>query len=429
MSKRLLIYLPRAVYLIYNVVSYSSAYTKTAKERTFLDNMYPNGYEVSCMTDSKLDLKLLENLCNAFGPSGHEQEAQKVALEYAKKFGVEVLQDGIGSLIFKIGDSGPKIMIAGHVDEIGFIITNIKKDGYLQFHQLGGWWDQTLLTQEVVIRPSESDEKIIGVIGAPPPHVLTPEMRNKVVTKDKMYIDIGCSSVEEVKKLGIRVGDPAVPRADFRLMKRTRKEKKKEDDKDTKEETREVTLAVAKAFDDRIGVFVALETLRRISENNISLPNIVYFVSTVQEEVGLRGAKTSAQLIKPDIGFALDVDISGDSPGSEGLVQKMGKGVAISAGDGSMIPNPRFRKFALKIAEEKEIRHQPAFLKFGGTDAGQIHLAGIGAPSLFLGIPTRYIHSHNGMLDLEDVENAVQLLVEVLQKLDETAVKSFTAFE
>ena len=181
------------------------------------------------MTDLKLDLKLLENLCNAFGPSGHEDEAQKVALEYAKKFGVEVLQDGIGSLIFKKGDGGPKIMIAGHVDEIGFIISNIKKDGYLQFHQLGGWWDQTLLTQEVVIRPSEGDEKIIGVIGAPPPYMLTPEIRNKVVTKEKMYIDIGCSSEKEVKKLGIRVGDPAVPRADFRTMKRTRKEKKNED--------------------------------------------------------------------------------------------------------------------------------------------------------------------------------------------------------
>ncbi|MHA1135616.1 MAG: M42 family metallopeptidase [Candidatus Thorarchaeota archaeon] len=379
------------------------------------------------MVDLKLDLKLLEDLCNAFGPSGHEDEVQKVVLEYSKKFGVDVLQDGIGSLIFKKGDGGPKVMIAGHVDEIGFVITNIKKDGYLQFHQLGGWWDQTLLTQEVVIRPSEGDEKIIGVIGAPPPHVLTPEMRNKVVTKDKMYFDIGCSSAEEVKKLGIRVGDPAVPRADFRTMKRTRKEKKNADDKNSGQEERKVTLAVAKAFDDRIGVFIALEALRKISEENISLPNTVYFVSTVQEEVGLRGAKTSAQLIKPDIGFALDVDISGDSPDSEDLVQKMGSGVAISAGDGSMIPNPKLRKFVMKIAEEKEIRHQPAFLKFGGTDAGQIHLAGMGAPSLFIGIPTRYIHSHNGMLDLEDVESAVQLLVEVLKKLDAKTIESFTA--
>ncbi len=377
------------------------------------------------MTDFDLNLKFLEQLCNSFGPSGHEEEAQKIVHNYSKDYADEVLHDGLGSLIFKKGNSGPKIMLAGHVDEIGFVITNIKKEGYLEFHQLGGWWDQTLLTQEVMIQPFKG-EKVVGVIGAPPPHVLSAEMRSKVLTMDKMYIDVGCSSAAEVKKLGIRVGDPAVPVSYFRTMKRTRKEKKDEDDKDAKEETREVTLAVAKAFDDRIGVFITIEALRRISENNIKLPNTVYFCSTVQEEIGLRGAKTSAQMIKPDIGFALDVDISGDSPGSEGLVQKMGNGVSISAGDGSMIPNPKLRKFVMKIAEEKNIRHQPSFLKSGGTDAGQIHLAGMGAPSLFLGIPTRYIHSHHGMLDLSDVENAVQLMVEVLQKLDEKTVKSFS---
>jgi endoglucanase len=378
------------------------------------------------MADSKLDLKLLETLCNAFGPSGHEHEVQKIVQNYGKKYADEVLQDGLGSVIFRKGTGGPKIMLAGHVDEIGFVITEIKKDGYLMFHQLGGWWDQTLLTQEVVISPSNGEEKIIGVIGAPPPHVLSAEDRAKVVTKDKMYIDIGCSSKKEVEKLGIRVGDPAVPHAVFRTMKRTRKEKK-DDDNDAEEEVRDVTLGVAKAFDDRIGVFIVLEALRHISENNISLPNEVYFASTTQEEVGLRGARTASQMINPQIGFALDVDISGDSPGSEGLVQKMGKGVSISAGDGSMIPNPRLRKFVIDVAEEKNIRHQPAFLKSGGTDAGIIHLAGMGAPSLFLGIPTRYIHSHHGMLDLSDVENAVQLLVEVLQKLDEKTVESFTA--
>lgn len=376
------------------------------------------------MTEPDLNLKFLEQLCDAFGPSGHEEEAQKVVQKYGKEYADEILQDGLGSLIFRKGENGPKIMVAGHVDEIGFVITNIKKDGYLEFHQLGGWWDQTLLTQEVVILPFKG-EKVVGIIGAPPPHVLTPEMRSKVVTKDKMYIDIGCSSAKEVKDLGIRVGDPAVPVASFRTLKRTRKEKKNEEDKDSKEETREVTLAVAKAFDDRIGVFIALEALRRISENNIKLPNTVYFCSTVQEEIGLRGAKTSAQLINPDIGFALDVDIPGDSPGTEGIVPKMGKGVTISAGDSSMIPNPKLRKFVMAIAEEKGIHHQPSFTKAGGTDAGQIHLAGMGAPSLYLGIPTRYIHSHHGMLDTNDVESAVQLIIEVLQKLDEETIKSF----
>ncbi|MGQ4910879.1 MAG: M42 family metallopeptidase [Candidatus Thorarchaeota archaeon] len=378
------------------------------------------------MTDTKLDIKLLEELVNGFGPSGHEQEVQRIVHDYGKKYADEVLFDGLGSVIFRKGEGGPKIMIAGHVDEIGFVITEILKDGYLKLHQLGGWWDQTLLTQEVLIKPFEGDEKIIGIIGAPPPHILTPEKRNKVVTKDQMFIDIGCSSKEEVEKLGIRVGDPAVPLATFRTMKRRWKEKN-DDDKDGDGKEREVTLGVAKAFDDRIGVFIVLEALKRISEQGISLPNTVYFCSTTQEEVGLRGARTASQMLKPDLGFALDVDISGDSPDAKGLVQKMGHGVSISAGDGSMIPNPKLRRFVINVAEEKGIKYQPAFLKSGGTDAGIIHLAGMGAPSLFLGIPTRYIHSHHGMLDLGDVENAIQLLVEVLPRLDEETVKSFSA--
>ncbi len=377
------------------------------------------------MSNHRLDLKFLEKLCNAFGPSGHEHEVQSLVRDYASKFADEVSYDRLGSVIFRKGTDGPKIMIAGHADEIGFVITDIDKNGFLRFHQLGGWWDQTLLTQEVLIKPSKSDEKVVGVIGAPPPHILPAEMRNKVVTKDKMYIDIGCSSEDEVKELGIRVGDPAVPYSSFRTMERVRKEKKDPKDEKSEEVERKVTLAVSKAFDDRIGVFIALEALRRISEDGIALPNTVYFVSTVQEEVGLRGARTAAQKILPDIGFSLDVDISGDVPGAEGLVQKMGKGVSISAGDGSMIPNPRLRSFVLNIAESKNIRHQPAFLKAGGTDAGIIHLTGMGAPSLFIGVPTRHIHSHHSVLDLSDVEAAVDLLVEVLQGLDDSTVKGF----
>ncbi|NWF96803.1 MAG: M42 family metallopeptidase [Candidatus Thorarchaeota archaeon] len=377
------------------------------------------------MTPTRLDLKLLETLCNAFGPSGFEHEVQRIVRDYGSKYAEEVLHDRMGSLVFRRGKTGPKVMLAGHVDEIGFVITEIDKNGFLKFHQLGGWWDQTLLAQEVVIAPSEGKEKVIGIIGAPPPHVLSVEDRAKVMTKERMYFDIGCSSADEVKELGIRVGDPAVPYSFFRTMKRIKKEKDG-DDKDAKETTREAHLAVSKAFDDRIGVFIGLEVLKRLSEDKVGHQNSVYFVSTTQEEVGLRGAQTAAQMIMPDIGFSLDVDISGDVPSAEGLVQKMGKGVSVSAGDGSMIPNPRLRKFVLKVAEEMKIKHQPAFLKAGGTDAGAIHVTGSGVPSLFIGIPTRHIHSHHAMLDLDDVENAVQLLVEVIKRLDEKTVKSFT---
>ena len=381
------------------------------------------------MANQELDLELLEKLCNAFGPTGHEEEIQRIVRNYGQNYCTSVEYDRMGSVIFKkVGiDNGPKIMLAGHSDEIGFVITGIEKKGFLTFHQLGGWPDQSLLAQEVLIRPFKGGGKIIGIIAAKPPHVLTPEERNKVVKKENMHIDIGCYSEKEVKGLGIRIGDPAVPYAFFRTMIRQKKIDGNDKDKDAK--TKEVTLAASKAFDDRIGVFIILEVLRRLTVENINHPNTVYAVSTTQEEVGLRGARTSAQKILPDVGFALDVDISGDVPGTKGLVQKMGKGVCISAGDGSMIPNPRLRKFAIDTAEEKSISYQPAFLKVGGTDAGIIHLTGMGFASLFLGTATRHIHSHHGILDLEDVEASIQLLIEMIQKLDWNTVESFTRLQ
>ena len=175
-------------------------------------------------------------------------------------------------------------------------------------------------------------------------------------------------------------------------------------------------------------MFIVTQVLKRLVEENITHPNTVYFVSTTQEEVGLRGAKTSAQLIQPDVGFALDVDISGDLPGVE-VIQKMGSGVSISAGDSSMIPNPKLRKFVIEQAEKNKITWQPAFLPAGGTDAGIIHLTGVGAPALFIGIPTRHIHSHNGEVDLNDIEQAINLLVEVIKSLDESTVKSFAEMQ
>jgi putative aminopeptidase FrvX len=369
----------------------------------------------------RLDISLLETLCNAFGPSGSEEEVQRIVRDRGVKFADEVLYDKTGSVIFKkVGaEKGPKIMLAGHADEIGFVITSIDADGFLRFDQLGGWWDQTLLTQEVLIRPFSGEKKVIGVIGAKPPHLLSPEQSAKVVTKDMMYIDIGCKSKKEVLAMGIRIGDPAVPYAFFRTIERARASENEGGEEKT-------VLGVAKAFDDRIGVFIGLEVLRRLSEQKIMHPNTVYVVSTTQEEVGLRGAKTAAQLIEPDVGFALDVDISFDVPDAKGMNQKMGAGACISAGDGSMIPNPKLRRFVLDIAEQKGIRHQTSFLNMGGTDAGVIHLTGAGAPSLFIGVATRHIHSHHGMLDLGDVENAIDLLVEVIPKLSRETVDGFT---
>ncbi|MFX1283046.1 MAG: M42 family metallopeptidase [Promethearchaeota archaeon] len=371
----------------------------------------------------KLNIDQLEKWTNAFGPSGFELEVAKLIKEYVTDFAESVTQDKTGSIIFRKGSQGPKIMLAGHMDEIGFIITGINKQGYLTFNQLGGWWDQTLLSQRVIIRVRDGS-KITGIIVAKPPHILDPEERKKVVVKTKMFIDVGCKSKKEVEALGIKIGDPAVPDSKFELLKRVQITKKK----DKEEKKKEVTLAMAKGFDDRIGAFIAAEVMRRLKEENIEHPNQVYGVATVQEEVGLRGARTAAHVIQPDVGFALEVDIAGDVPGVEKTKAptEMSKGVSILTADASMIPNPRLKHFVLDIAKEKGITHQLSIILGGATDAGIIHITGAGCPSLVLGVPTRHIHSHNGILDLGDVENAVDLLTEVVKKLDQKTVDSFT---
>ena len=368
------------------------------------------------------NIDFLEKMCNAFGPPGHELEVARIVKDHVKNFCDEVYNDKTGSLIFKIGNTGPKIMIAGHIDEIGFLVTGIDKQGYLTFSQIGGWWDQSLLTQRVLIRTKEGNT-YRGIIAAPPPHVLPAEARTKVVTKDKMFIDVGCKSKKEIEELGIEIGDPIVPDSKFETIKRTQIEKK------NKEETKkDVTLAVGKAFDDRIGAFIAAEVIRRIKEENLQHPNQIYGVATVQEEVGLRGAQTSANVIQPDIGIALEVDIAGDVPGVSKLKapSEMSKGFSILAGDASMIPNPRFRHFVINVAKELKLDYQNSVVMGGGTDAGRIHLTGSGCPSLVIGIPTRHIHSHNGILDLADVEKAITLIVEVIKRLDQSTINSFT---
>jgi endoglucanase len=371
-----------------------------------------------------MNIDQLEKWTNAFGPSGFERDVAKLVKDYMTPFADEVLQDKTGSVIFKKGDKGPKVMLAGHIDEIGFLISGISKEGFLTFNQLGGWWDQVLLGQRIVIKTRDGT-KIKGIIIAKPPHILDPEDRKKVVTKDKMFVDVGCKSKKEVEILGIKIGDPAVPDATFELLKRTQIIK----DEETGEKKEEdVTLAVAKGFDDRIGAFIIAEVMRNIKEEKINHPNQIFGVATVQEEIGLRGARTSAQMIQPDVGFALEVDISGDVPGVKKIKSpaEMSKGPSIMVADGSMLPNPNLKHFVMDVAKEIGINYQLSHIFKGETDAGVMHITGSGCPSLVISIPTRHIHSHYGILDLSDVEKCITLLVELIKRLDKETIDSFT---
>ncbi|WP_153730599.1 M42 family metallopeptidase [Sporosarcina obsidiansis] len=358
----------------------------------------------------KLDktLEMLKELTDARGIPGNEREARDVMKKHIEPFADQIEHDGLGSLIaLKEGDTnGPKIMIAGHLDEVGFMVTRIDDKGFIYFQTVGGWWSQVMLAQRVSI-VTRSNETITGVIGSKPPHILPPEARKKPVDIKDMFIDVGAASKEEVLEWGILPGDMVVPYFEFTVMKNE-------------------NYLLAKAWDNRIGCAIAIEVMKQLKDENH--PNRVYSVGAIQEEVGLRGAKTATNKIQPDIGFAVDVGIAGDTPGisSKEAVGNMGEGPQILLYDASMVSHRGLRNFVVETAEDLGIPYQFATMAGGGTDAGSIHLSGTGIPTLAICIPTRYIHSHAAMLHREDFENTVRLLVELVKRLDTEKVKQIT---
>lgn len=348
-------------------------------------------------------LNMLKELTEAPGAPGSEGPARDVMEKYIKPYADEVYKDNLGSLIARKGNNGPKILIAGHLDEVAFMVSRITDEGFIKFQALGGWFDQVMLAQRVTIHTRKGE--VIGIIGSKPPHIMPPEQRKKPIEKKDMFIDIGASSKEEAEEFGVRPGDAIIPVSPFTELKNPK-------------------MLMAKAWDNRIGCAIAIEVLKRLQEE--SHDNTVFGVGTVQEEVGIRGAQTSVNTIQPDIAFAVDVGIAGDTPGisPDEAASKAGKGPQILLFDASMVPHTGLRDFVVDIAEEENIPFQYETLAGGGTDAGRFHLHGKGVPSLVIGIPTRYIHSHAGILNTDDFENAVELLVKVIKKLDDNAFKA-----
>jgi putative aminopeptidase FrvX len=349
-------------------------------------------------------LTMLKDLTDARGIPGNEKEARDVMENYIKPYADKVYTDNLGSLIAeKAGDkNGPKIMIAGHLDEVGFMVTRIDEKGFVYFQTVGGWWSQVMLAQRVTIMTAKGD--VTGVIGSKPPHILSAEARKKPVEIKDMFIDIGAADQAEAAEFGVRPGDSIVPYFEFTQLKNEK-------------------MLLAKAWDNRIGCAIAIEVLKQLKGQDH--PNIVYGVGTIQEEVGLRGAKTSTNMIKPDIGFGVDVGIAGDTPGisDQDADSKLGDGPQIILYDASMVSHKGVRDLIVDTAEEHSIPFQYATMAGGGTDSGSIHLTANGVPALSITVATRYIHSHAAILHRDDFENAVKLIVEAIKKLDNDKVK------
>lgn len=349
-------------------------------------------------------LTMMKNLTDANGISGFEYDVKKVMEGYLEPVSDELVNDNLGGVFGKKNahDGSRTLLIGGHLDEIGFMVTQIDDDGFLKFTPIGSWWNQVMLSQRMNITTEKG--VLTGVIGSKPPHVLSAEARKKNVEMKDMFIDIGVASKEEAIEAGVKPGDQITPHCDFTEMVNK-------------------NYLLAKAWDNRFGCSLAIEVLQNIKEEDVNIN--VASGATVQEEVGLRGAKVAANKIKPDLAIAVDVGVSWDTPGmsEKDGVGKMGEGPLVLLLDGSNIGHVGFRRHIEKVAEEKNIPVQWSALTGGGTDSGAFHVSNEGIPSVSIGVPLRYMHSNVSVLNKEDYNNAVTLVTEIVRSLDDSKVE------
>lgn len=326
--------------------------------------------------------ELLQKLTSVYGPSGNEELVSQVIREEIESYVDEIKVDVMGNLIaIKKGNgNGKRIMLAAHMDQIGLMVTHIDEKGFLRFANLGGISVANSICRRVIF---END--IVGVIGYE-----TEVDSWKDITLAKMFIDIGASSKEEAEKL-IKIGDVAVY---YPLFSESNGK------------------YISGAMDDRSGCALLVQTIKNIG----STPNDLYFVFTVQEELGLRGAKTSAYALDPDLGISVDVTATGDTPKCKPMAVSLGKGPAIKIKDASVLAHPLVKELMVNTAQKYNIPYQLEILEYGGTDSGAIHLSRSGVPSGVLSIPCRYVHSDSETIDANDMENGVKLLTKILEE-------------
>ncbi|NNC87428.1 MAG: M42 family metallopeptidase [Akkermansiaceae bacterium] len=350
---------------------------------------------------------LLKRLTEAHGVPGFEDEVREIFCGELGNAG-KLATDRHGSVLCDAGGKGPRVLLAGHMDEVGFRVQSITAGGFLRLVPVGGWWTHVLLAQQMEIKTA-AGRKIIGVVGSKPPHFLPESERTTVMALEKMFVDVGAGSREEAESWGIRPGDPVAPRTRFEPLARKGR-------------------YIAKAFDNRVGIAAAIEAGKFLAKTKRS--NRLLLAGTVQEEVGLRGAQTLAAVAKPDVAILFEGTPADDTPGFESIVSQgvVGQGVQIRLHDPSAIMHRGLAQFAIDTAERGKIPHQVAVRTGGGTDAGRIQLAGEGVPCVVLGVPARYIHSHGSIIDVADFDAMVNLSVAMVKGLSAARVKKLVSY-
>ena len=339
-----------------------------------------------------INFDLLKKLCETPGVSSREDKVRDLVIEELKPLTDEIRVDTLGSVIaIKKGTGGPRVMLAAHTDEIGFLVKFIDDKGFLRLQPVGGWDPRTMVAQRVHVH-GYGGQTLLGALmpAAKPIHLLTAEEMGKPLKIEEFFVDLGLP-VEEVKA--------QVEMGDMVTMARTTE--------------RIGGNVISKSLDDRLSVFVMIEALRAVGPHAAE----IIAVATTQEEVGLRGATTAAYALEPEIGIALDVTLANDFPGTADFdqVTQLGNGAALKIMDGSTLSHPKLLRHFRDLAEKHGIKHQLEILSRGGTDAGAIQRSRAGVPTFTLSLPTRYIHTVNEMASVADIEAATALLARYLE--------------
>ncbi len=342
----------------------------------------------------EFNYNFIKDLTQINGISGHEGKVAKYLVENLSEYADSVEFDNLGSLILNKKGNGPKVMIAAHMDQIGFLICDIDDNGFAYIKPIGGWWPTQLMGLEVSVE-AEDGQEYIGIIGHKPSKDLS---KKQTIEWDDIYIDFGVDNKEELISKGIDVGAPITPVSAYTNLVNPK-------------------YVATKAWDNRVGCAIIGELLRFTDKKE--LPCDLYLVGTVQEEVGIRGAKTASQKINPDVVISIDIGGYGDTPGCKRYdsTLKLGKGPSIAILDATAIGNRNLVKYTKNLAKAREIPYQTDIMLNGGTDTGEMHKAHDGALALTISIATRYGHAHNSVINTDDLENAVHLLEKLVNEL------------